>query len=142
MDAVVTALKPKDYEVHYTLRDGLRLRVNPGGAKSWTLHRHGRNRRRGLGRYPRADPAQESVVQRSAPPFGELAALVLESQHFATRTQKTQEELSRVVEVDLLPEWQSWRLSTIDRQEIQRWGDRIVSEIERTWRTGAANTSS
>jgi len=153
-DSVVTALKPKakEYEVHDTLRDGLRLRVNPGGTKSWTLfyHRDGRNRRLGLGRYPgvslarareraaealgrikgpeRADPAQEIAVQRSAPTFGELAALFLESQHFATRAQKTQKELSRVVEVDLLPEWESWRLSTIDRQEIQRWGDRIVSE--------------
>ena len=76
----------------------------------------------------RADPAQEIAVQRSAPTFGELAALFLESQHFATRAQKTQKELSRVVEVDLLPEWESRRLSTIDRQEIQRWGDRIVSE--------------
>jgi hypothetical protein len=166
MDAVVTALKPKDYEVHDTLRDGLRLCVNPGGTKSWTLFYiataatvaaasdgirgspRARARERAaeaLGRIKgpeRADPAQEIVVQRSAPPFGELAALVLESQHFATRTQKTQKELSRVVEVDLLPESQSWRLSTIDRQEIQRWGDRIVSEIERTWRTGAANTCS
>lgn len=153
-DAVVMALKPvaKEYEVHDTLRDGLRLRVNPGGTKSWTLfyHRDGRNRRIGLGRYPwvslshareraaqalgrikgpeRADPAQEIAVQRSAPTFGELAALFLKSQHFATRAQSTRKELSRIVEVDLLPEWAGRRLSTIERQEIQRWGDRIVSE--------------
>lgn len=55
-DSVVMALKPapKEYEVHDTLRDGLCLRVNPGGTKSWTLfyHRDGRNRPLGLGRYP------------------------------------------------------------------------------------------
>jgi integrase len=153
-DAAVMALKPaaKEYEVHDTLRDGLRIRVNPGGTKSWTLfyHRDGRNRRLGLGRYPRvslshareraaaelgrikgperADPAVEIAVQRSAPTFGELAALFLKSQHFATRALKTQRELGRIVEVDLLPQWGSRRLSTIDRQEIQQWGDRVVSE--------------
>ena len=55
-ETAVAALKPaaREYEVHDTLRDGLRLRVNPGGTKSWTLfyHRDGRNRRIGLGRYP------------------------------------------------------------------------------------------
>jgi integrase len=30
--------------------------------------------------------------------------------------------------VDLLPEWAQQRLSAIDRPQIQRWGDRIVSE--------------
>ena len=53
-ETAVAALKPaaKEYEVHDTLRDGLRLRVNPGGTKSWTLfyHRDGRHRRVGLGR--------------------------------------------------------------------------------------------
>jgi hypothetical protein len=48
-DAVVSALKPaaKEYEVHDTLRDGLRLRVNPGGTKSWTLFYHRWSSRRG-----------------------------------------------------------------------------------------------
>lgn len=31
-----------------------------------------------------ADPAEEIAVQRSAPTFGELAALFLKSQHFET----------------------------------------------------------
>jgi hypothetical protein len=145
----------KEYEIHDALRDGLRLRVNPGGTKSWTLfyHRDGRNRRLGLGRYPwislsrareraaealgrikgpeRADPAQESAVQRSAATFGELAALFLESQHFVTRADSTQKELRRILAVELLPEWASRRLSTIERQEIQRWGDRIVAQGRR-----------
>jgi integrase len=153
-ETAVAALKPaaKEYEVHDTIRDGLRLCVNPGGTKSWTLfyHRDGRSRRIGLGRYPwvslsrareraaeavgrikgpeRADPAREIAVQRTAPTFGELAALFLDSRHFATRAVSTQKELRRIVEVDLLPEWEQQRLSAIDRPQIQRWGDRIVSE--------------
>ncbi len=153
-DSLVSALKPatKEYEVHDTLRDGLRIRINPGGTKSWTLfyHREGRNRRLGLGRYPsvslshareraaealgkikgpeRGDPAQEVAIQRAAPTFGELADLFLASQHFATRAEKTKRELKRVVEVELRPEWGARNLSTIERHEIQRWGERIVSE--------------
>src|SRR5271169_2044884 len=94
-DAAVSALRPtvEEYEVHDTIRDGLRLRVGPGGTKSWTFfyHRDGRNRRLGFGRYPsvslsrareraaealgkikgpeRFAPAQEIAVQREAPSF-------------------------------------------------------------------------
>ena len=153
-DAAVNGLRPaeQEFEVHDTVRDGLRLRVGPGGTKSWTFfyHRDGRNRRLGLGRYPfvslshareraaealgkikgpeRGDPAQETATQRGAPSFGELADLFLASQHFETRAASTRRELRRIVEVELRPEWGHRRLSTIERHEIQRWGERIVAE--------------
>ena len=153
-DASVQALKPEptEYEVHDTLTDGLRLRVGPGGTKSWTLyyHRDGRNRRLGLGRYPgvslthareraaqalgrikgpeRGDPAHDVAVQRAAPTFGELADFFVQSQHFQTRAGSTKKELRRIIEVELRPEWGSRRLSTIERHEIQQWGERILSE--------------
>src|SRR5262245_7144111 len=153
-EAVVLALKPaaEEYEVHDTLRDGLRLRVGPGGTKSWTLfyHREGRNRRLGLGRFPkvsltrareeaaaavgsikgpeRGDPAREIAAHRSAPTFGELADLFLASQHFATRAESTRRELRRIIAVELRPLWGQRRLSMIERQEIQGWGDRMVLE--------------
>jgi hypothetical protein len=153
-EAAVAALKPaaKEYEVHDTLRDGLRLRVNPGGTKSWSLfyHRDGRKRRIDLGRYPwvslsrareraaeafgrikgpeRADPAREIAIQRTAPTFGELAALFLESRHFATRAASTQKELRRIVEVDLLPEWAQQRLRDRPTADPAMGGSRIVSQ--------------
>ena len=167
-DSVVTALMPKakEYEVHDTLRDGLRLRVNPGGTKSWTLfyHRDGRNRRLGLGRYPfvslarareraaealgrikgpeRADPAQEIAVQRTAPTFGELAALFLEGQHFATRAQKTQRSSAGSSKVT---SFQNGRVGGYPRPIDRRssaGGTESSRKVERTWRTGAANTCS
>src|SRR5262245_9754484 len=156
-DAMVSALRPAagEYEVHDTLRDGLRLRVGPGGTKSWTYfyHRDGHNRRMGLGRYPavglaaareraakefgrvkgseRADPAQEVAAQRSKLTFGELANEFLTSQHFLTRAESTRKELRRIVAVELRPEWGKHRLTAIGRPEIQRWGERIVSEGRR-----------
>jgi integrase len=156
-DASVQASKPeaREYEIHDILEDGLRLRVGPGGTKSWTLfyHRDGTNRRLGLGRYPqvsltrarekaaqargrikgpeRGDPAREIALHRSGPTFGELADLFLSSQHFETRAQTTKKELRRIIEVELRPEWGPRKLSGIERHEIQRWGDRIVSEGRR-----------
>src|SRR5262249_31843944 len=50
------------------------------------------------------------------------------SQHFETRAESTKKELRRIVEVELRPEWGDRKLSTIERQEIQHWGDRIASE--------------
>jgi hypothetical protein len=153
-DAAVRALKPAaiEYEVHDTVVDGFRLRVGRGGAKSWTLfyHRDDRNRRLGLGRYPfvslfrarqdataalgkikgpeRGDPAEARSVQRNSETFGDLANLFLASQHFATRAESTQKELRRIIEVELRPLWGNRRLGTIERVEIQRWGDRMVGE--------------
>jgi integrase len=153
-DAAVQAYRPRpsEYEIHDTLADGLRLRIGRGGTKSWTVfyHRDGRNRRLGLGKYPavsltvarakaaealgrikgpeRGDPAREVALQRSAPAFGELADLFLLSQHFETRAVSTKKELRRIVEVELRPEWGSRKLSSIERHEIQRWGDRVASE--------------
>jgi integrase len=154
-DASVQALKPaagEEYEVHDLLMDGLRLRVGRGGTKSWTLfyHRDGRNRRLGLGRYPkvtlsqarssaaqalgrikgpeRGDPAHDAAVQRAAPTFGELADMFLESQHFRTRAESTKKELRRIIEVELRPEWENRKLSTIERREIRQWGERVLAE--------------
>jgi integrase len=153
-DGAVKACRaePREYEVHDTLADGLRLRVGRGGTKSWSVfyHRDGRNRRLGLGKYPvvsltqarakagealgkikgpeRGDPAREVALQRSAPLFGELADLFLRSQHFETRAVTTKKELRRIVEVELRPQWGSRRLSSIERHEIQRWGDLFASE--------------
>lgn len=153
-DAVIKGLKPagKEYEVHDTLHDGLRLRVGPGGTKSWNVyyHRFGRNRRLGLGKYPdltlhaarekaaveigrikgpeKADPAKEVAIERTAPTFGELANLFLASQHFETRADSTKREVRRIVEVELRPEWGDRRLSSIERHELQTWGERIVAK--------------
>jgi integrase len=153
-DASVQALKPEaaEYEVHDLLVDGLRLRVGRGGTKSWTLfyHRDGKNRRLGLGRYPavtltrareraahalgrvkgpeRGDPAGDAAAQRSGLTFDGLADLFLSSQHFATRAETTKKELRRIIKVELRPEWGERRLASIERHEIQRWGDRILSE--------------
>src|SRR5260370_1195865 len=140
-DRFVRSAKPSDRQtdVWDTTFTGFGLRISPGGKKSFQIfyRYNGQQRRMVIGAYPVMsladarkwakdrllhvakghDPAAERLGNRNAETFGELAADYLK--YHSKRKKRSWGEDERIINVELLPDWESRKAKEITRREIR-----------------------
>ncbi|PRZ45611.1 site-specific integrase [Tritonibacter scottomollicae] len=136
---ILSSLKPrkKEYVLHDAQCDGLALRIQPGGARSWVCWKReaGKTRRVTLGRFEDMDldAAREAFhgnmgnsqratgpLQRNTLPFGKLCTAFLDAKH-GVYAASTISSLGYYLDTQLLPAFGPRKIARITTPEIAEW---------------------
>jgi integrase len=141
--------KPKPGLTWDTKQDGLALRVQPTGKRSWVVvySRHGRSRWYTLGKADAVglsdarkralkvmaavadgkDPAAEKKAERGAGTFADLHQRYLDG--YAKRHNKSWQQADALIRRFAIPKWGKLQASSITRGDIKAMMTRIVAPI-------------